>query len=112
MNIDLRQWQRQALFGGLLVLIGLLSGCASSRIFKNPPPPTETSVGWAASAPEGLTVEVHQLIFRNSGGSWLRDANWDEYVLTIKNDSQDAIEIQGIGLSSDRLPAPVESSTS
>jgi hypothetical protein len=112
MDIDLTRWRRAALLGGLLVLSGLLNGCASSRLIKNPPPPTETSVGWTASAPEGLTVEVHQLIFRNSGGSWVRDANWDEYVLTIKNDSQDAIEIQGIGLYSDKLPAPVESSTS
>lgn len=112
MDIHLRQWRRPVLLGALLVLSGLLDGCASSRLIKNPPPPTETSVGWAASAPEGLTVEVHELIFRNSGGSWIRDANWDEYVLTITNDSQEAFEIQGIGLTSDRLPAPVENTTS
>jgi hypothetical protein len=55
---------------------------------------------------------MRQLILRNGGGSWVRDANWDEYVLTIKNDSQDSIEIQRIDLYSDKLPTPEESSTS
>jgi hypothetical protein len=97
--------------GALLMLNVLLDGCASSRLLKNPQP-SAAELGWSASAPEGLTLEMHQLIIRNSGGSWVRDANWDEYVLTIKNDSQGAIEIQGIVLYSDRLPEPVESSIS
>jgi hypothetical protein len=112
MNTSRTRWPIAALIGALWVLSSLLDGCASSRLLKNPRPPTETDVGWAASAPEGLTLEVHQLIFRNSGGSWVRDANWDEYVLTIKNDSQDTVELQGITLYSGKLPAPVESSTS
>jgi hypothetical protein len=103
----------RAVVGGFLILSGLLLlGCASSRVLKRPLPPTQADVGWTAAAPEGLTVEVHQLIFRNSGGSWVRDANWDEYVLIIKNDSQDIFEIHDINLYSDKLPAPVESSTS
>ena len=101
-----------ALFGTLFMLSGLLGGCASSRLLKNPTPSTVADVGWATTAPEGLTVEVHQLIFRNSGGTWVRNANWDEYVLTITNGAADAIEIQEIDLYSDRLPAPEASSTS
>jgi hypothetical protein len=101
-----------ALLGTLFMLSGLLGGCASSRLLKNPKPSTVADVGWAATAPDGLTVEVHQLIFRNSGGTWVRNANWDEYVLTITNGAADAIEIQEIDLYSDRLPAPEASSTS
>jgi hypothetical protein len=101
-----------AVLGTLFMLSGLLGGCASSRLLENPKPPTVADVGWAATAPEGLTVEVHELIFRNNGGTWVRDANWDEYVLTITNGSADAIEIQEIDLYSDRLPAPEVSSTS
>ena len=101
-----------AIVGALALLTALLDGCASSRLLKNSQPPSEIDVGWAASAPDGITLEVHQLIFRNSGGSWVKNANWDEYVLAIRNDSQDAIEIQSIDLFSDKLPAPAESSTS
>ena len=101
-----------ALLGTLFMLSGLLGACASSRLLKNPKPSTVADVGWTATAPEGLTVEVHQLIFRNSGGTWVRNANWDEFVLTITNGSADAIEIQEIDLYSDRLPAPEASSNS
>jgi hypothetical protein len=111
MNIYGVQW-RPAVAVVLLLLGSLLDGCASSRLIKNPPPPTETGVGWSATGPGGISLAVHQLIFRDSGGSWVKRANWDEYVLTIKNDSQDAIEIQSFYLYSDKLPAPVESSTS
>ena len=94
------------------MLCGLLAACASSRVLKNPIPTTAPDLGWAASAPEGPTVEMHRLILRNDGGSWVRNANWDQYVLTIRNDSQDSIEIQRIDLYSDKLPAPEQSSTS
>jgi hypothetical protein len=97
---------------GSLVLCGLLGACASSRLLKKPLPTTAADLGWAASAPEGLTVEVDQLISRNGDGSWVRDANWDEYVLTVKNDSQAPFEIQRFDLYSEKLPAPEESSTS
>jgi hypothetical protein len=69
-------------------------------------------VGWTVSAPEGIELEVHQLVFHNAAGSWLKNANWDEYVLTVKNDSKEAVEIQSLYLCSDKFPAPVESSTS
>lgn len=101
-----------SVIGGTLVLCDLLQACVSSRLLKNPLPPTVPDLGWAASVPEGPTVELHQLIVRNSGGSWVRDADWDEYVLTIRNDSPDSIEIQRIDLYSDKLPAPEQSSTS
>ena len=104
--------RRMALLAGeLLILSGILGGCASSRLLKNPMP-SDADVGWTAASPEGLAIEVQQLIFRNTGGSWVRDANWDEYVLTIKNDSRNEVEILAINLYSSKLAAPVESSTS
>jgi hypothetical protein len=112
MKIIREQWHFPALAGGLLLLSGALDGCASSRVLKNPRPPAVPDVGWAATTPEGLKLEVHELIFRNGGGSWVKNANWDEYAITIENDSPDALEIQGIYLYSDTLPAPEVSSTS
>jgi hypothetical protein len=113
MSIYLTQCRHPALIGALMMFSSfLLDGCASSRLIKHPLPPTDADVSWAGSAPEGLAVEVHQLIFRNTGGSWVRNANWDEYVLTVKNDSQYTLELQEINLYSGKLPAPVQSSTS
>jgi hypothetical protein len=73
------QWSFVSQLSATLGLGGLLCACASSRLLKNPLPATAADLGWTVSAPEGLTIEVDQLIVRNSGGSWVRDANWDEY---------------------------------
>jgi hypothetical protein len=94
---------------GALVLGGALQGCAASRLLKNPLPAAD--LNWEVSAADGATLELHQLIVRNGGGSWVRDASWDEYVLTIRNDSRHPMEIQTIELYSDRLPMPQQSST-
>jgi hypothetical protein len=112
MKINLKQRPLPAFAAGLLILIGALDGCALSRVLKNPRPPAVPDVGWAATTPEGLKLEVHELIFRNGGGSWVKNANWDEYVLTITNESPSPLEVQSIYLYSDKLPAPEVSSTS
>jgi hypothetical protein len=111
MNTPTRR-RSPALFGALVSLITLLDACASSRLLKTSQLPSEADVGWMASGPDAITLEVHQLIFRNAAGSWVKNANWDEYVLNIKNGSQETIQIQSLYLYSDKLPAPVESSTS
>ncbi|MGC1523884.1 MAG: hypothetical protein WA803_20260 [Steroidobacteraceae bacterium] len=111
MNINLTRGFLSAAAGSLLILSGTLCGCASSRVLKNPLPPTQANLGWGASAPDGVKLEINELIFRDGGGSWVKKANWDEYVLTIENGSQDVLEIQSIYLYSDRLPAPAQSST-
>src|ERR1700689_1866778 len=101
MNTHLRR-----LFSFVVALASVsafLDGCASSRLLKVPKPADENDVGWMAVGPGAITLEVHQLIFRNAGGSWLKNANWDEYVLTIKNESQISVEIQSFYLYSDKL---------
>jgi hypothetical protein len=98
---------------GFLALCLVLGGCAvKSRVLKEPLPTLVTDLKWIAAAPEGITLELDQVIVRNSGGSWVRDANWDEYVLTVRNDSAVPVEIERFNLYSDKLPWPEESSTS
>jgi hypothetical protein len=102
----LRSWVPWALY---LVL----GGCAvKSRVLKEPLPTPVTDLKWTAAAPEGFILELDQVIVRNSGGSWVRDANWDEYVLTVRNDSSAPVEIERFNLYSDKLPGPEQSSTS
>jgi len=86
-----------------------LGGCASSRLFKNPQPSSATEAR-SVSTDERITVSVQALTLRNGGGSWLKDANWDEYVLKIVNESGDPCEIESIGLASGKLDRPVPSS--
>ena len=106
------RWQLLCLAGGTWVVCGLLSACASSRLLKEPLPVKTSDLGWAATVPGELTLEADQVIVANGGGSWVRDASWDEYVLTLRNDAQHPVEIEGFDLYSAKLAAPVHSSTS
>ena len=90
-------------------LLAAMGGCASSRLLKAPLPSIPTQSESASSA-DGMSVRVDALILRNGGGSWLKDANWDEYVLTIENDSEKTLNIEQISLVSEKLDAPVASS--
>jgi hypothetical protein len=64
---------------GALALCVALQGCASSRLLKNPLAAPAADLNLAVSVPDGPTLELHQLIVRNGGGSWVRDASRDEY---------------------------------
>ncbi|HMD72972.1 MAG TPA: hypothetical protein VKG05_03850 [Steroidobacteraceae bacterium] len=111
MRIQFKDMDSLAVLCGLIVC-ALLDGCASSRVLKAPLPSAAPDLAWTTTSPDGLTVEVDQLIVRDSAGSWVRKANWDEYVVAIKNGSAGPVEIQRIDLYSSKLPAPEESSIS
>jgi hypothetical protein len=67
---------------------------------------------WAATAPDGLTATVHTVLVRNGPGSWVRDADWDEYIVTLKNSAPSALRIETLSLESPYLPVPQQSSLS
>ena len=50
-----------------------------------------------------MTAQLQRLIVRNDSASWVRDAEWDEYVLTLRNDASSVVQLRSIELSSDLL---------
>jgi hypothetical protein len=88
-----------------------LSGCGS-RLLKEPRPADTVELGWTANAPEGLKVVLDQVIVPNGGGSWVRNAGWDEYVVTLKSTSLQPLSIEGFELYGSKLLDPVQSTTS
>ena len=109
---DITPFWMPALTASLLVACTMLAGCASSRVLKAPVPTKGSDLGWEAATPDGLSVAIDQVIVPNGGGSWVRDANWDEYAVTIVSESQVPVEIEGIELYSAKLALPVQSSNS
>ncbi len=82
----------------------VLAGCASRLIAPDAvvaPPPT----GLHAAAPTGLRVALEAVVGRDALGSWVREANWDEYRLAFSNDADGAVLLQSIELAG-ALPAP------
>ena len=51
-----------------------------------------------------LRVTLHDVIARAGPGSWVREANWDEYRVTLANEGDDALVVESLELLS-ALPA-------
>ena len=83
----------------------LLAACAApkSRLLPEPLPPAAPPFDWVATAPDGVSIGLRQVIVRNSPGSWVRDADWDEYVLDVRNGSAQPLHIERFDLYSARL---------
>jgi hypothetical protein len=97
----------------LIVLCALLSACSPQiRLLKEPGADRVADYHWTAAAPDGLNVTVHTVLVRDSPGSWVRDADWDEYILTIKNSSSSGLQIERVQLYSQYLSAAQDSSLS
>ncbi|MEO5771954.1 MAG: hypothetical protein ABIQ29_07785 [Burkholderiaceae bacterium] len=82
----------------------LLGACApTSRLLKPPVAATEPSPLERSQATDGMAVQLQRVIVRNDSASWVRDAEWDEYVLTVRNDAPSLLALRSIELSSDLL---------
>ena len=97
----------------LIVLCSLLSACSPHiRMIKESNKELLPDYRWAATAPDGLTVTVHTVLVRNGPGSWVRDADWDEYIVTFENSAPSALRIETLRLESPYLPVPQQCSLS
>ncbi|RZA14923.1 MAG: hypothetical protein EOP93_17765 [Lysobacteraceae bacterium] len=86
------------------VAVLLLGGCAGkSRLLHPPPPDAATALGWRAEAGHGVKLDVQQVIVRNDAASWVREADWDEYALVVRNDGSTPIQLRSISLANDVL---------
>jgi hypothetical protein len=78
------------------VIVSLISGCATSRYVETPSaPPPDLGI---ASRDNNISVALNYLILINGQGAWVKDARWDEYVLTVRNISDKTITVEKIRL--------------
>jgi formylmethanofuran dehydrogenase subunit D len=47
---------------------------------------------------ENLNVSIDQLVITNGPGSWVQNAGWDEYILTVRNVAADRVSITQVRL--------------
>ena len=82
----------------LLALLPLLAACVAKDFQtapKNTPP--AVIINLQAQQPPLVTV-LHAVIYFEGPGSWKREAYWDEYVLSIVNQSATPIGVDGASL--------------
>ena len=108
MNIrrtDLRQWRI-----AILATVVSLPGCGGTGLLKDPLPLSD-GPAVAAASNEHLLVTVDSLIVRDGPGTWARNADWDEYRLTVRNLSEAPVRLERV-LVIDSLDRAVETAAS
>jgi hypothetical protein len=111
-QVDKLPPRRTVMLVALLASVALTACSPQSRLLHEPAPAQDVIIGWADAAPDGLRVELHQVIVRNGPGTWVRDADWDEYFLRLANHLAAPLRIERFELRSARLLGAVECSTS
>lgn len=75
----------------------ILTGCEGKKLLSEPQP-MDLSNPLLVVSDESIQASLLGVVVRDGSGTWARNADWDEYLLTIANLSDSAIEINQIQL--------------
>lgn len=92
-------------FGVILFLLPV-SGCGGTKVLKEPIPFAGTQ-SLSTASDENLSATLEWVIFRDGPGTWAKNADWDEYMVSVQNVSGDSVQITAINLV-DALGARIE----
>lgn len=77
---------------GVFLLLVSVSGCGGSKVLKESEPLVLTQ-SLAAASDERLSVTLEWVIVRDGPGTWAKNADWDEYLVKISNQSKQPIQV-------------------
>ncbi len=84
--------KRTASIAAVIYCIVSLTGCAGSRILEEPVPLRLEKA--LATRSDGLvSVSLDWVIARDWPGTWAKNADWDEYLISVANDSEGEVAI-------------------
>ncbi len=87
-----------------------VAGCGGTGLLKEPLPLSDDA-SVAAASNEDLVVTIDSLIVRDGPGTWARNADWDEYRLTVRNLSATPVRLDRV-LVIDALDQAVDTAAS
>lgn len=83
---------RQLIFTCALVCMFVLSGCGGTKVLKEAQP-IQTTQPLATVSDQQVTAILDWVIVRDGPGTWAKNADWDEYLLRIRNLSDQPIQV-------------------
>lgn len=79
----------------IIVIINLLcflTGCGGTKVLKKPHP-LENTQPIATASDQHVSATLIWVIVRDGPGTWAKNADWDEYLINIVNESGKSIQI-------------------
>lgn len=85
----------------------LLAGCGGTKVLKESQP-IQTTKPLAAASDQKVSATLDWVMVRDGPGTWAKNADWDEYLLTVNNKSNQPVQVTRL-LVIDSLDTGVES---
>lgn len=73
----------------------LLSGCGGAKVLKEPIPHSGTQP-LSTGSDSALSATLEWVIFRDGPGTWAKNADWDEYIISVQNVGSDSLQIKSV----------------
>ena len=77
------------------LMVAALSGCGGTKVLKEPQP-LAVDEALAAASDGDLSATLDWVIVRDGPGTWAKNADWDEYLVTLRNDSTGPVSVSAI----------------
>ena len=90
-----------------LISACLLAGCGGTKVLKESQP-IQTTKPLAAASDQQVSATLDWVIVRDGPGTWAKNADWDEYLLRVNNQSEQSIQVTRL-LVVDSLDTRIES---
>lgn len=84
--------KKRIICGLAISLAAALSGCGGTKVLKEPEPLQLANI-LASTANEHISATLDWVIVRDGPGTWAKNSDWDEYLLTVANQSEIDIQI-------------------
>ena len=84
---------RKILVAGLM--LAALSGCGGTKVLKEPQP-LAVDEALAAVSDGNVSATLDWVIVRDGPGTWAKNADWDEYLISVRNDSAGPLSVSAI----------------
>lgn len=76
-------------------ILAILGGCGGTKLLKEPQPlAVEQSL--AAGSDAQVSATLDWVIVRDGPGTWAKNADWDEYLVTVRNDAAEPVTVTAI----------------
>jgi len=95
MNIDSNKINRASIFALAVCLATALSGCGGTKLLKEQKS-MEVTTSIATTNSDELFGSLDWVIVRDGPGTWAKNADWDEYLVTIVNETDTEVHISGV----------------
>ena len=89
----------------LLLSVCVLVGCGGTKVLKESQP-IQTTQPLAAVSDQRVTATLDWVIVRDGPGTWAKNADWDEYLLRVNNQSDQQIKVLRL-IAVDSLDTPI-----